>query len=404
MSVINFPPESEAVRRRIASIDPHRYARTRNALDGAVSRLSPYITHGYVTLPEVLTRVLARHPLAVRHRFVCELGWREYFHHVWTHRGDGIFTSLHEGVLPEDAYAGAVPDDIREGRTGVPVIDRAVRELYATGYLHNHARLWLASYVVHLRKIHWRAGADWLYAHLLDGDLASNHLSWQWVAGTASRKPYLFNADNVAKYAPADWHSAGTVLDADYGTLERLARDPACTHAPDGRTAVTEPPRVAAPPACDVVDPHRIAGRDVWLVHPWALHEPPPDLGERVLPVAVTFSEVHANHPWSPSRWAFVTERLRTLAVVHWHADAKAIAAALVGARSVHAAHDPHLNRRVAGLLREKANLRGIRRLFPDVPRSCSSFSQWWTRATRGLRDAAELPGLAPTTATVTTP
>ncbi|MFX7866419.1 FAD-binding domain-containing protein, partial [Acinetobacter baumannii] len=82
-----------------------------------------------------------------------------------------------------DAYAAEVPLDVREGRTGVPVVDEAVRVLYRTGLLHNHARMWLASYLVHLRKLHWRAGADWLYGHLLDGDLASNHLSWQWVAG-----------------------------------------------------------------------------------------------------------------------------------------------------------------------------------------------------------------------------
>jgi deoxyribodipyrimidine photolyase len=49
---------------------------------------------------------------------------------------------------------------------------------------------------------HWRAGADWLVLHLLDSDLASKHLSWQWVAGTASHKPCLFNAENVARYAP----------------------------------------------------------------------------------------------------------------------------------------------------------------------------------------------------------
>ena len=77
----------------------------------------------------------------------------------------------------------------------------AVRQLYATGTPHNHARMWLASYVVHLRKVHWRSAANWLYANFLDGDLASNHLSWQWVAGTRSSKPYLFNTDNVAHYA-----------------------------------------------------------------------------------------------------------------------------------------------------------------------------------------------------------
>ena len=139
-----------------------------------------------MTLPQALAGVLQRVPLPVQHRLVYEFGWREYFHHVWSHRGEGIFSSLHEGVLPDAAYAPELPQDIRTGATGVPAIDMAVRTLYASGYLHNHARMWLASYVVHLRKVHWRAGADWLYGHLLDGDLASNHLSWQWVAATGS--------------------------------------------------------------------------------------------------------------------------------------------------------------------------------------------------------------------------
>ncbi|MBN8510301.1 MAG: deoxyribodipyrimidine photolyase, partial [Burkholderiales bacterium] len=221
-----FPPTLDAARARIAAVRPADYARSRNAVDGAVTRLSPYLTHGFVGLPEVLAGVAARHRLDVRHKFVFELGWREYFHHVWQHRGDGILHSLHEGPLPEGAYTPALPADIRQARTGVPVIDQAVRTLYADGYLHNHARLWLASYVVHLRKVHWRAGADWMVAHLLDGDLASNHLSWQWVAGTGSPKPYLFNADNVARYAPAAWHSAGSAVDASYAALDAAARRP----------------------------------------------------------------------------------------------------------------------------------------------------------------------------------
>lgn len=179
-------PTLAAARARISAVRPAAYARTRNALNGAVSGLSPYITHGFVTLAEVVAGVSARGALDVQHKFVYELGWREFFRHVWQHRGDAILRSIHEGPLPEEVYAKELPADIRQGATGVPVVDMAVRELYATGTLHNHARMWLASYVVHLRKVHWRAGADWLYAHLLDGDLASNHLSWQWVAGTGS--------------------------------------------------------------------------------------------------------------------------------------------------------------------------------------------------------------------------
>ncbi len=244
-------PTLAAARARIAAVDPGRYARTRNHLDGAVSGLSPYITHGFVTLREVHAGVAARHPLDGRDKFTYELGWREYWRHAWHHLGEGIFRSLHAGPLPEDAYSPSLPADLRAGRTGVPAIDQSVRALYRTGLLHNHARMWLASYVVHIRKVHWRAGADWMQAHLLDGDLASNHLSWQWVAGTGSSKPYLFNAGNVARHAPAEWHSPGTVIDATYDSLDRLARDPG-RRGPEGqlddRAGVEEPVVHAEPP------------------------------------------------------------------------------------------------------------------------------------------------------------
>jgi deoxyribodipyrimidine photo-lyase len=207
-----FEPTLQAALAQLAEVRPDAYARTRNALDGAVTRLSPYITHGLLSLRDVYSAVHARQPLDAKHKFVFELGWRAYWRHVWQHVGDGIQRSLHTGLLTNSAYQAEMPDDVLEARTGVPVIDQAVRELYATGYLHNHARMWLASYLVHMRKVHWHAGAQWMLGHLLDGDVASNHLSWQWVAGTGSSKPYLFNADNVAKYAPASWHSAGTAI------------------------------------------------------------------------------------------------------------------------------------------------------------------------------------------------
>ena len=140
-----FPPTRAAALARIAAVRPADYARTRNAIDGAVTQLSPYITHGFVSLPEVLAGVAARYRLDVQHKFVFELGWREYFRHVWHHNGDEILHSLHDGLLPEHAYTPELPADIRQARTGVPAIDMAVRTLYATGTLHNHARMWLAS-------------------------------------------------------------------------------------------------------------------------------------------------------------------------------------------------------------------------------------------------------------------
>ena len=145
MLLETFPPTRQAALKRVSIVRPSDYARSRNAIEGAVTGLSPYITHGLLSLPEVLAGVTAKHSLDVQHKFVFELGWREYFRHVWAFRGEGIFESLREGLLPQAGYSALLPADIRQAATGVPVIDTAVRTLYATGYLHNHARMWLAS-------------------------------------------------------------------------------------------------------------------------------------------------------------------------------------------------------------------------------------------------------------------
>lgn len=405
-----FEPTAAAAQARLQAVDPEAYARSRNALGGAVTRLSPYVTHGLLTLPEVLANVAARHRLTVAHKFVFELGWREYFHHQWAQHGAGVFDSLRAGPLPDDAYADAVPPDVREARTGVPAIDAAVCTLYASGYLHNHARLWLASYLVHLRKVHWRAGADWLYGHLLDGDLASNHLSWQWVAGTGSSKPYLFNAENVARHAPPSWRSPGSVIDAGYAALEAIAHRreavpggasalaSSSMPAPANEAGLAEPRVYSQPPArFEAVTPDagRVQGRHVWLVHPWALREAPPDLpadtSGNALRIGVLSREFHQRRPWSAARWDFVLTRLRTLCDVIWCGDDAAIGAALAGAASVQAVDDPHLH----DALSAWARLRPVPRLFGPVAPGSRSFSQWWTRATHGLDRVEELPGLA---------
>ena len=392
-------PTLAAARARIAAVQPAAYARTRNALDGAVSGLSPYLTHGFVSLSEVLAGVAKQHPLAVQHKFVFELGWRAYFRHVWQHRGDGILQSLHQGPLPDDAYARSLPADVRRGDTGVPVVDQAVQTLYATGLLHNHARMWLASYLVHVRKVHWRAGADWLYGQLLDGDLASNHLSWQWVAGTGSVKPYLFNADNVARYAPGPWHSPGSVIDTDYESLDRMARQPAqrpnphkrlATQAVPPQATLIEPELQATPdPGLDfrAPDAAAVAGRDVWLVHPWSLGELPTGLPAATRVIGVCVADFHRAWPWSQRRWHFVASRMAELADQRWLGDATSLGTALAGARSVRSVAEPHLGRwlpRLADCLAPPA-------LFAPVDRRYDSFSAWWVRSSRGLNSAADL-------------
>jgi len=392
----SFEPTVAAAQARIAAVRPAAYARTRNALDGAVSQLSPYITHGFVTLADVLSGVTRRHALEVQHKFVYELGWRAYFRHVWQHRGDAILQSLREGPLPDPTYARELPADIRRACTGVPVVDEAVRTLYATGMLHNHARMWLASYVVHVRKVHWRCGADWMYGHLLDGDLASNHLSWQWVAGTGSSKPYLFNAENVARYAPAPWHSPGSVIDTSYEALDRMAREPALRHrkgdpnVPPGSRSLPEPCLATAPPdalGCLAPDAAAVDGREIWLVHPWSLGELPSSLPADVTVIGIFVADFHRAWPWSERRWHFVGARMAELSSQRWHGDAAAIGAALKQARRVRCITEPHL----APFLAQWAECEPAPALFAPVDRRCDSFSQWWHRSSRGLNSARDL-------------
>jgi len=389
-----FPPTRQAALARISAVCPGDYARSRNAIEGAVTGLSPYITHGLVSLPEVLTAVAAKHSLDVQHKFVFEMGWREYFRHVWAFRGEEIFESLREGLLPQTSYSALLPADIRQAATGVPVIDMAVRTLYATGYLHNHARMWLASYVVHVRKVDWRIAADWLYGHLLDGDLASNHLSWQWVAGTGSSKPYLFNADNVARYAPAPWHSPGTVIDHSYEALDRLARQPMRRsrneHDAPNEGALIEPSLLAEPPndlGWAQPEAAAVAGCEVWLVHPWNLGDLPSSLPANTVVVGVFITDFHRTRPWSERRWRFVAGRMAELAALRWQGDAAALGAALRGASRVRSVYDPHVAPWLATLAVCEAEIK----LFPEVSRRCDSFSQWWTRASRGFASASEL-------------
>ncbi len=390
-----FAPTLAAAQARVAAVRPAAYARTRNALDGAVSDLSPYITHGFITLTDVLAGVAARHALEVQHKFVFELGWRAYFRHVWQHRGAEILCSLHAGPLPDDAYARELPTDIRQGCTRLPVIDEAVRALYATGTLHNHARMWLASYVVHVRKVHWRAGADWLYSHLLDGDLASNHLSWQWVAGTGSRKPYLFNAENVARYAPEAWHSPGSVIDTSYEGLDCMARQPAQAAqdkfiATSGNRSLDEPRLDARPPddlGLTGPDPTTVTDRDVWLAHPWSLGALPATLSPDTLVIGVFVADFHRAWPWSERRWRFVCNRMAELAPQRWYGSAAAIGAALADAGRVRCIDEPHIRPWLA----HWASCEVLPALFPQVDRRCDSFSQWWARATRSLGSAADL-------------
>ncbi len=191
---------------RLAQVDAAAYGRTRNHLDGAVTRLSPYIRHGFISLAEARDVALDQAaekgwPQDRIQKFVQELAWRDYWRRVYADIGASVWDDLEPyktGWRPED-YADELPADIAAGDTGVDFVDAAAKELRETGYLHNHMRMWIAAYVVHFRRVRWQAGAAWFLTYLLDGDPASNNLSWQWVASTFAHKPYYFNSANLKK-------------------------------------------------------------------------------------------------------------------------------------------------------------------------------------------------------------
>jgi deoxyribodipyrimidine photo-lyase len=193
----------KAAERALERIDPVRYGRTRSSLEGAVTRLSPYLRHGVLTLAQVRDAALERADARKAYKLLDELSWRDYFQRIYAAIGNDIWLDFEPYKTGYEAsnYAQTLPDDLRNGRTGAVCIDSFVRDLETTGYLHNHVRLWLSAYVVHWRRVSWQTGARWFLEHLLDGDPASNALGWQWVASTWRRFPYIWNRGNLIKNA-----------------------------------------------------------------------------------------------------------------------------------------------------------------------------------------------------------
>lgn len=204
------------------------YEKTRNYLDGAVSRLSPYLRYGVLSLAEVRDFALDQAGQSA-YKFVNELGWRDYWQRLYREMGDDIWSDQEPyktGIMVDD-YADELPEDIANGETGVKLIDDIVRELRETGYLHNRLRMYFAAYVVHWRNVRWQAGASFFLTHLLDGDPASNNLSWQWVASTFSHKPYIFNLSNVRKFTQGQYDAPAAEIGMEVfaGSYDDINRD-----------------------------------------------------------------------------------------------------------------------------------------------------------------------------------
>lgn len=206
-----FDTDFNTILEKIDTVNPVDYGRTRNYHDGDVTRLSPYISRGVISTRDVFSSIVRRgfDPFKVR-KFVQELAWRDYFQQVWIARDiDRDVKRNQPGV-----ENSSIPKAIVEAETGIDAVDDAVRELYTTGYVHNHARMYIASLACNLGRSHWKLPAKWFYFHLLDADWASNALSWQWVAGAFSYKKYFANQANLNKFFGTD--QRGTFLDVEY--------------------------------------------------------------------------------------------------------------------------------------------------------------------------------------------
>ena len=201
------------------------YERSRNfdlgpGQHGNVSQLSPYVRRRLVLEWELIHGALNAHGPRVSEKFIQEVFWRGYFKGwlelrptVWSQYRHGLAEDL--SALETNSALRARVDAAESGRTGLEYFDAWVNELITTGYLHNHARMWFASIWIFTLGLSWRIGADFFYRHLLDGDAASNTLSWRWVAGLHTRgKAYTAEGWNIQKFTAGRFHP-------DFGELSK---------------------------------------------------------------------------------------------------------------------------------------------------------------------------------------
>lgn len=189
------------------------YAETRNHVrpgHDKVSRLSPATRTRVMLEREILAGVREHHAPAAIEKFEQEVWWRLYWK-GWLEQRPSVWKDYRRALatLPWNDRARAVA----AGESGIAILDHFARELVETGYLHNHARMWWASWWVHGEGLPWQLGADFFLRHLRDGDAASNTLSWRWVAGLHTRgKAYLVRRSNLERYVEAgllEKHRAG---------------------------------------------------------------------------------------------------------------------------------------------------------------------------------------------------
>jgi deoxyribodipyrimidine photo-lyase len=232
------PGEAGALSRLEAFLatESRAYAETRSRPAAAgTSRLSPHLHFGEVSPRQVWlaarrAELRGTVPEPEVEAFQQELGWREFSHHLLFHFPDmarwGLDDRSRDFPWRKDP---AALDAWRQGRTGVPIVDAGMRELLATGWMHNRARMITASFLVKDLQVDWRCGEAWFWETLVDADLANNLAGWQWAADSGADAAPFFRVFNPVlqgeKFDP----------DGDYVRrwVPELARLPnACIHQP----------------------------------------------------------------------------------------------------------------------------------------------------------------------------
>jgi deoxyribodipyrimidine photo-lyase len=244
---------------------------------------------------------------------------------------------------------------------------------------------------------------------LLDGDLPSNHLSWQWVASSFSSKPYLFNADNVAKYAPQSafkaWISKGTVIDTSYEALDDLARTHGDVGAEPGvRTGVQEnliahnleqirqfagieSARNATEFIVILLSQAKPETR-IELIHPWNLQ---PRSDAQHLRIGIIHTPAHEQHAWSEPRWRFVMQRMKEVCDCVWIGNITELAKlpSWPGQERITSQASLFVGYRDA--LPHIAQLTSAPKLFAHPTRLCNSFSKFYEQARKAEHEFSRL-------------
>ncbi|SOO27006.1 Deoxyribodipyrimidine photo-lyase (fragment) [Xanthomonas phaseoli pv. phaseoli] len=177
------------------------------------SQLSPHLHFGEIAPWRIASALEAQRTArngAEIDGYIRQLGWRDFAYHLLHHFPDTTNQNLNPRFAGFD-WATVDPVALQawqRGRTGIPIVDAGMRQLWHTGWMHNRVRMIVASFLCKHLRIHWIEGARWFWDTLVDADLANNTLGWQWVAGTgADAAPYFRVFNPVTQAEKFDPHA-----------------------------------------------------------------------------------------------------------------------------------------------------------------------------------------------------